>query len=53
MNNTNKITLEDVIRWVRENSEDEEAMDIVNRLTYSFTPKYRERGMKKDDRQLD
>ena len=35
------MTYDDIKRWVLENTEDEAAMDDLNKLTYMFTSKYR------------
>mgnify|MGYP001576083900 CR=1 FL=1 len=40
---TQSLTLSDIIRWIQENSDDESAMDAVNRLSYSFTSKFKNR----------
>ena len=33
--------MDDVVRWIMQNSDNEEVMDKVNRLTFTFTPKYK------------
>lgn len=38
-----KITYEEVRQWILANSDDEAAMDAINKLTYVFTAKYAER----------
>lgn len=37
------MTLDDVLKWIIENSDDQEAMDKINRLTYIYTPHYKPR----------
>ena len=44
----NQVDFEGVLRWVMENQNDTEAMDAINRLSYSFTQKYRAKGMKNE-----
>ena len=39
-----KISFEDVLIWIVSNSEDEEAMERINKLTFQFTSKYRGRS---------
>jgi len=36
-----QLTMDDVVRWIMQNSDNEEVMDKVNRLTFTFTPKYK------------
>jgi hypothetical protein len=40
------ITYKDVHDWIVSHSTDEEAMNELNRLTYVFTTKYKERAGK-------
>ena len=36
------ITLQDVLYWIMDNSDDEEAMNKVNRASFVFTSKYKD-----------
>jgi hypothetical protein len=36
-----QLTLSDIVRWIVENSDDEASMDKINKLTFSFTSKYK------------
>ena len=36
------MTLDDVLMWIIKNSDDTDAMDKINKLTFSFTSKYKE-----------
>lgn len=38
-----EITLTDVLRWIIDNADDEEAMVKINKMTFPFTPNYRPR----------
>lgn len=40
------ITYEDVRKWILANSDDKDAMDELNKLTYVFTTKYAEREVR-------
>lgn len=40
------ITYEDVRQWILANSDDQEAMDAINKLTYVFTSKFQEQQKK-------
>lgn len=44
--NEKEITYEDVRDWITKNSDNKEAMDELNRLTYVFTTKYEERRLR-------
>jgi hypothetical protein len=37
----NKMTVDDVIRWILARCDDEEAMNKINKLTFTFTSKYK------------
>ncbi len=44
-----EITYEQVRQWILRNSDDQEAMDNINRLTYPFTSKYAVRSTKSEE----
>lgn len=46
--NLDILTLDDIIRWIVRNSEDEVTMDKINRLTFAFTSKYKSFTKTKD-----
>ena len=39
-----EMTLDDVLRWILDNSEDEKAMEKINKVSFPFTPFYKKRG---------
>ena len=41
-----EITYEDVRKWILAHSDDVQAMDDINRLTYVFTSKYAEQQVR-------
>lgn len=41
-----ELTLNDVLKWIIDNSDDEAAMVKINKMTFPFTPNYRRRGEK-------
>lgn len=41
-----KLTYEDIKKWILANFEDEELMDMLNRLTYAGTSKYKEQQLR-------
>lgn len=41
-----ELTYEEVKKWVVANSDDKQAMDDLNKLTYVFTSKYSERSIR-------
>lgn len=38
------ITLQDILYWIMDNSDDEEAMTKINRSSYIFTSRYKQGG---------
>lgn len=36
-----KLTVDDIIRWIISHSEDDGVMDKINKLTFTFTSKYK------------
>jgi hypothetical protein len=43
MPDVSELTYEEVRAWILANSDDAQAMDDINKLTYVFTSKYKER----------
>lgn len=41
-----ELTFEQIKKWVLANSDDHDAMDALNKLTYVFTNKYAERSIR-------
>jgi len=35
------LEISDILRWIVENTDDTEAMDKINRITYQFSSKYK------------
>ncbi len=46
MADVNEMTYDEVRGWIIANSDDESAMDAINKLTYIFTSKYKEQQKK-------
>ena len=46
----NKMTLDDVIRWLMAKSDDEAVIEKINRFTFTFTPKYKRFSEARDER---
>lgn len=40
-----EITYEEVSEWILKNRDDEEAMNSLNKLTFPYTTKYKEREL--------